>query len=107
MAPRRGNMAVVSKWICGSCVAQDVLFAVHTENEKVFVICAACGATHFSPENGDTEFIEMDGTARELTGNWAMATPGDVRSAGYETQIDLEVPAFYEGILEIYPGFRK
>ncbi|WP_426321297.1 hypothetical protein [Pseudoduganella sp. R-43] len=95
-------MAVVSKWICGSCVAKDVLFAVHTGRETVFVICAACGATQFSPERGDAEFIQMDGTARELTGNWVMATHEVVRSAGYESQFDVEVWHFTKGSLKVF-----
>lgn len=100
-------MAVVSKWLCGSCIAQDVLFSFHARGEKLFVVCAACGASSLSLKKGTAEIIEMDSTARELKGSWTLATIEDVKSAGYESQVESVVPSFYEHVLESYPSYRK
>ena len=98
-------MAVVSKRLCGSCVAQDVVFAIQTESEQLFVICAACGATCHSPKKDEAEFVEMDGTAHDEKGGWVLATMKDVRTAGFESLIDSEVSEFYEGIFKSYSGY--
>lgn len=47
----------------------------------------------------------MDGTARELKGNWVLANSEHVSAAGYESRIDSEVPVFYEGIFKSYSGY--
>jgi hypothetical protein len=98
-------MAVVSKWLCGSCAAQDVVFAIQTVSDQLFVICAACGATCHSPEKEKAEFVQMDGIAGYEKGGWVLATMNDVRTAGFESLIDSEVPTLYETIFKSYSGY--
>jgi hypothetical protein len=98
-------MAVVSKWICGSCYAQDVLFSISIDSKATFVICAACGSTRCTPPIDETEVIEMDGAKGERKGKWKLATLDEIESAGYASQADGVVANFYEGLFMNYPGY--
>ncbi|MBY0243651.1 MAG: hypothetical protein K2X55_30535 [Burkholderiaceae bacterium] len=99
-------MAVVSKWLCGSCIAQDVIFAFELSRKELFVVCAACSATRFAPPIELSEILEMGETARNLGSGWTLANIEEVKSAGYECQIDLVYPDFYERIFSKYPDYQ-
>lgn len=98
-------MAVVSRWICGSCYAQDVLFSISVDDNTTFGICAACGSTRCAPPVYEGEVIEMDGAMGEYKGKWKLATLGEVESAGYASQVDGVVANFYEALFVNYPGY--
>ena len=100
-------MAVISTWLCGHCVAQDVLFAARVDDAHVFTYCAACSAVRLWPPAVDGEFIEMDGILGEVVGgDWRFATLSETEKAGYASRVDQVLPDFYESLVARFRGFK-
>jgi hypothetical protein len=97
------TMALVSKWLCGACVAKDVLFSVQSDQEKVFLICAACSAVGAIPRIDGNEFVEMPSRIPDLLGSWRLATVQEVLSVG-EFPFEDAGTDFYENL---FAGFSN
>lgn len=92
----------VSAGMCEACGAEDLLFARELRTNRIFLVCAACGAAGYDKENSDHI---VDVHTELAPAGWTMASLEEVMAAGFGRLITGEASSNYAALILWYPGF--
>jgi hypothetical protein len=96
-------MFVSAGW-CEECIARDLLFARDLVSGRIFLVCAACGASGASRGNCKAHIVEAHGQL--APGGWTLASCDEVLAAGIGGWIAGDAPESYVELIAWFPGFR-